>query len=115
MRNPIETKKDEIRKNFENIFESATKKIKDIISVCPNWEVDYVDLGYRSLILHLKLKGVEKYRSMEIRYKVDKDQQESFSTNVACCGSFCLIGKTTTLNTTQQLAIYLIIKTCFLF
>lgn len=86
MSNSIDTKKDEIRKNFDNMFESAKKKIKSIISVCPDWDVDDIDLGYRTLIVHLELKGSEKYRSVEIRYNVGKDLQESFSTNVACCG-----------------------------
>lgn len=93
MNNSVETKKAEVRKNIENMFESATKKIKDIISVCPDWEVEGIDLGYKSLIVHLNLKGVERDRSMEIRYqaKVGNFQEESFNTNVACCGSFDLI------------------------
>lgn len=94
MNNSVDTKKEEVRKNIENMFESATKKIKDIISVCPDWEVEGIDLGYKSLIVHLNLKGVEKDRSMEIRYqaKVGRIHEESFSTNVACCGSFDLLG-----------------------
>ena len=93
MNNSVETKKAEVRKNIENMFESATKKIKDIISVCPDWEVEGIDLGYKSLIVHLNLKGVERDRSMEIRYqaKVGNFQEESFNTNVACCGSFDLL------------------------
>lgn len=93
MNNSVETKKAEVRKNIENMFESATKKIKDIISVCPDWEVEGIDLGYKSLTVHLSLKGVEKDRSMEIRYqaKVGNIQEESFNTNVACCGSFDLL------------------------
>lgn len=93
MKNSVETKKAEVRKNIENMFESATKKIKDIISVCPDWEVEGIDLGYKSLTVHLSLKGVEKDRSMEIRYqaKVGNIQEESFNTNVACCGSFDLL------------------------
>ena len=39
----------------------------------------------------MELKGAEKYRSMEIRYNVGKDLQESLSTNVACCGRFDLM------------------------
>ena len=93
MNNSIETKKEEVRKNIKNAFESATKKIRDIISVCPDWEVEGIDLGYKSLTVHLSLKGVEKDRSMEIRYqaKVGNIQEESFNTNVACCGSFDLL------------------------
>ena len=93
MKNSVETKKAEVRKNIENMFESATKKIKDIISVCPDWEVEGIDLGYKSLTVHLSLKGVEKDRSMEIRYqaKAGNIQEESFNTNVACCGSFDLL------------------------
>ena len=94
MNNSVETKKAEIRKNIENMFESATKKIKDIISVCPDWEVEGIDLGYKSLIVHLNLKGVERDRNLVIRYqaKVGNFQEESFNTNVACCGSFDLLG-----------------------
>lgn len=93
MNNSVETKKAEVRKNIENMFESATKKIKDIISVCPDWEVEGIDLGYKSLIVHLNLKGVERDRDLVIRYqaKVGNIQEESFNTNVACCGSFDLL------------------------
>ena len=93
MKNSVETKKAEVRKNIENMFESATKKIKDIISVCPDWEVEGIDLGYKSLIVHLNLKGVERDRDLVIRYqaKVGNLQEESFNTNVACCGEFDLI------------------------
>ena len=89
----VETKKEEVRKNIENAFESATKKIKDIISVCPDWEVEGIDLGYKSLIVHLNLKGVERDRDLVIRYqaKVGNFQEESFNTNVASCGEFDLI------------------------
>ena len=93
MKNSVETKKAEVRKNIENMFESATKKIKDIISVCPDWEVEGIDLGYKSLIVHLNLKGVGRDRDLVIRYqaKVGNIQEESFNTNVACCGSFDLL------------------------
>lgn len=93
MNNSVETKKAEVRKNIENMFESATKKIKDIISVCPDWEVECIDLGYKSLIVHLNLKGVERDRDLVIRYqaKVGNIHEESFNTNVACCGSFDLL------------------------
>ena len=93
MNNSVETKKAEVRKNIENMFESATKKIKDIISVCPDWEVAGIDLGYKSLIVHLNLKGVERDRDLVIRYqaKVGNFQEESFNTNVASLGSFDLL------------------------
>ena len=93
MNNSVETKKAEVRKNIENMFESATKKIKDIISICPDWEVEGIDLGYKSLIVHLNLKGVERDRDLVIRYqaKVGNFQEESFNTNVASCGSFDLL------------------------
>ncbi len=93
MNNSVETKKAEVRKNIENMFESATKKIKDIISVCPDWEVEGIALGYKSLIVHLNLKGVERDRDLVIRYqaKVGNFQEESFNTNVASCGEFDLI------------------------
>ena len=93
MNNSVETKKAEVRKNIENMFESATNKIKDIISVCPDWEVEGLDLGYKSLIAHLNLKGAGRDRNMVIRYqaKVGNFQEESFNTNVACCGSFDLV------------------------
>lgn len=95
MNNSVETKKEDVRKNIKNAFESATKKIKDIISVCPDWEVEGIDLGYKSLNVHLNLKGVERERDMVIRYqaKVGNFQEESFNTNVACCGSFDLLGE----------------------
>ena len=93
MNNSVETKKAEVRKNIENMFESATKKIKDIISVCPDWEVEGIDLGYKSLIVLLNLKGVERDRSLVIRYqaKAGNFQEESFDTNVASCGEFDLL------------------------
>lgn len=93
MSTSVETKKEEVRKNIKNAFESATKKIKDIISVCPDWEVEGIDLGYKSLIVHLNLKGVERDRDLVIRYqaKVGNFQEESFNTNVASCGEFDLI------------------------
>ena len=93
MNNSVETKKAEVRKNIENMFESATKKIKDIISVCPDWEVEGIDLGYKSLIVHLNLKGVGRDRDLVIRYqaKVGNFQEESFNTNVSCFGSFDLL------------------------
>lgn len=93
MNNSVETKKAEVRKNIENVFESATKKIQNIISVCPEWLVEDVSSGYKSLIVHLNLKGVGRDRDMVIRYqaKVGNFQEESFNTNVACCGSFDLL------------------------
>lgn len=93
MNNSVETKKAEVRKNIEYMFDSATKKVKNIISVCPDWEVEGIDLGYKSLIVHLNLKGVERDRDLVIRYqaKVGNIQEESFNTNVACCGSFELL------------------------
>ena len=93
MKNSVETKKAEVRKNIEYMFDSATKKVKNIISVCPDWEVEGIDLGYKSLIVHLNLKGVERDRDLVIRYqaKVGNIQEESFDTNVACCGSFDLL------------------------
>ena len=93
MNNSVETKKAEVRKNIKNTLDSAKKKIKDIISVCPDWEVEYIDLGYKSLNVCLKLKGVERNRNLVIRYQ-KKDgnfQEESFNTNVASCGEFDLI------------------------
>ena len=93
MNNSVETKKAEVRKNIKNTLESATKKIKDIISVCTDWEVEYIDLGFKSLNVRLNLKGVERYRSLVIRYQ-KKDgnfQEKSFNTNVASCGEFDLI------------------------
>lgn len=93
MSTSAETKKEEVRKNIKNAFESATKKINEIISVCPDWQVDDIDLGYKSLIVHLNLKGVERDRDLMIRYqaKVGNFQEESFNTNVASCGEFDLI------------------------
>ncbi|MEH2826974.1 hypothetical protein [Segatella copri] len=93
MNNSVETKKEEVRKNIKNAFESATKKIRDIISVCPDWEVEGIDVGYKSLIAHLNLKGVGR-DMMVIRYqaKVGNFQEESFNTNVASFGSFDLLG-----------------------
>lgn len=93
MNNSVETKKAEVRKNIENMFDSATKNVKNIISVCPDWEVEGIDFGYKSLTVHLNLKGVERDRDLVIRYqaKVGNIQEESFNTNVACCGSFDLL------------------------
>ena len=93
MNNSVETKKAEVRKNIENMFDSATKNVKNIISVCSDWEVEGIDLGYKSLTVHLNLKGVERDRDLVIRYqaKVGNIQEESFNTNVACCGSFDLL------------------------
>nr|DAE77219.1 MAG TPA: hypothetical protein [Caudoviricetes sp.]DAX12372.1 MAG TPA: hypothetical protein [Caudoviricetes sp.] len=93
MNNSVETKKAEVRKNIEYMFDSATKKVKNIISVCPDWEVEGIDLGYKSLVVHLNLKGVERDRDLVIRYqaKVGNIQEESFNTNIACCGSFDLL------------------------
>ena len=89
MNNSVEKKKEEVRKNIKNSFESATKKIRDIISV---WEVEGIDVGYKSLTAHLKLKGVGR-DMMVIRYqaKVGNFQEESFNTNVASFGSFDLL------------------------
>lgn len=93
MNTSVETKKAEVRKNIKNTLDSAKIKIKDIISVCPDWEVEGIDLGYKSLIVLLNLKGVERDRDMVIRYqaKVGNFQEESFNTNVASCGSFDLL------------------------
>ena len=93
MNNSVETKKAEVRKNVKNTLESAKIKIINVISVCHDWEVEYVDLGFNSLNVRLNLKGVERDRSLEIRYQ-KKDgnfQEESFNTNVASCGSFDLL------------------------
>ena len=93
MNNSVETKKAEVRKNIKNTLESAKIKIINVISVCPDWEVEGVSLGYKSLIVLLNLKGVERDRSLVIRYqaKAGNFQEESFDTNVASCGEFDLI------------------------
>lgn len=93
MNNSVETKKAEVKKNVKNTLESAKIKIINVISVCHDWEVEYVDLGFNSLNVRLNLKGVERDRSLEIRYQ-KKDgnfQEESFNTNVASCGEFDLL------------------------
>lgn len=93
MNNSVETKKEEVRKNIENMFESAKLKIKDLMSVCPDWWVESVSLGYKSLKVSLKLKWVAKDMRMEIRYqaKVGRIHEESFETNIATCGNFALL------------------------
>ncbi len=92
MNTSVETKKNEVRNNIENMFESATEKFKDIIAVCPDWEVEDVDVSYASILLYLKLKGVESSRQIEVRYQAKgRWQDESFETNVAACGSFDLL------------------------
>ena len=93
MNNSVETKKAEVRKNIKNTLESAKIKIINVISVCPDWEVEGVSLGYKSLIVLLNLKGVERDRSLVIRYqaKAGNFQEESFDTNVASCGEFDLL------------------------
>ena len=93
MNNSVETKKAEVRKNIKNTLESAKIKIINVISVCPDWEVESVSLGYKSLIVLLNLKGVERDRSLVIRYqaKAGNFQEESFDTNVASCGEFDLL------------------------
>lgn len=93
MNNSVETKKAEVKKNVKNTLELAKIKIINVISVCHDWEVKYIDLGFNSLNVRLNLKGVERDRSLEIRYqkKYGNFQEESFNTNVASCGSFDLI------------------------
>ena len=93
MNNSVETKKAEVRKNIKNTLESAKIKIINVISVCLDWEVEGVSLGYKSLIVLLNLKGVERDRSLVIRYqaKAGNFHEESFNTNVASCGEFDLI------------------------
>lgn len=89
----VDTKKEEVRKNIENMFESAKQKIKDQMSVCPDWWVESISLGYKSLKVSLKLKWVAKDMRMEIRYqsKVGNIHAESFETNIATCGNFDLL------------------------
>lgn len=93
MNNSVETKKAEVSKNIDNMFESATKKIKWLILIiCSDWYVEDVSFGYKSLTVRLNLKGVEKDRSMEIRYQAKFGlHEESFTTNVASCGSFDIL------------------------
>lgn len=94
MNNSVETKKAEVSKNIDNMFKSATKKIKWLILIiCSDWCVEDVSFGHKSLTVRLKLKGVEKGRRIEIRYqvKVGRLHKESFTTNVASCGSFDLL------------------------
>lgn len=93
MNNSVETKKAEVRKNIKNTLESAKIKIINVISVCPDWEVEYIDFGFKSLNVCLNLKGVERDRSLVIRYqaKAGNFQEESFDTNVASCGEFDLL------------------------
>lgn len=93
MNNSVKTKKAEVRKNMENVFESATKKIQNIISVCPEWLVEDVSSGYKSLKVYLKLKNVAKDMRMEIRYqaKVGRIHEESFETDIATYGNFALL------------------------
>ena len=88
----VETKKVELRNNIKNMLESATNKVKSIVSVCPDWEVTDVCPGYKSLIAYLELKEVQN-RRLEIRYqaKAGSWQDEAFETNVASCGSFDLL------------------------
>lgn len=93
MNNSVETKKEEVVKNIKNTLESAKIKIINVISVCPDWEVEHIDFGFKSLNVCLNLKGVERNRSLVIRYKKENGlfQEESFNTNVASFGEFDLI------------------------
>ena len=93
MNNSVKTKKAEVRKNIKNTLKSAKIKIINVISVCPDWEVECIDLGYKSLTVYLNLKGVEEKRDLAIRYqaKAGNFQEESFNTNVASCGIFDLL------------------------
>ena len=92
MNTNIETKKKDVFANIKKMLESATKKIKNIVAVCPDWEVADVYPGYKSLVVYLELKGVQN-RRMEIRYqaKLGNWQDEAFETNVSACGSFDLL------------------------
>lgn len=69
------------------------RRLRTSFQFASDWEVEGIDLGYKSLIVHLNLKGVERDRDLVIRYqaKVGNIQEESFNTNVACCGSFDLL------------------------
>ena len=93
MSTSVETKKEEALKNINNMFDSATNKIKSIISVCPDWQVDDIDLGYRSLTVRLRLKYVNIERKLDIRYGVKSGDphKETFTTNVECCGTLDLL------------------------
>lgn len=93
MNNSVETKKADVRRNIENVFGLATKKIKDIISVCPNWRVENVAIGYKGCRVDLDLMGIERYRELVIRYqaKIENFQEECFETDVPNCGSFALL------------------------
>lgn len=93
MNNSVETKKEEVRKNIKNTLESAKIKIINVISVCPDWEVEYIDFGFKSLNVCLNLKGVERKQKPgnSLPEKNGFFQEESFNTNVASCGEFDLI------------------------
>ena len=92
MNKSIEARKNEIQNDIQDILKSALFRIKKVIGVCPQWEVLDVSSGYNSMIVVLKLEGVETDRNIQIRYQAKtKRQDEFFETNVAACGSFDLL------------------------
>ena len=115
MNNSVETKKAEVRNNIKNTLESAKIKIINVISVCPDWEVEYIDFGFKSLNVCLNLKGVERNRSLVIRYqKKMASSRKSLSTPMwQAVENLTLLRRTTILSTTQRLATFSIIKICF--
>ena len=76
---------------FENLLAETGEIIKNVLSVCPSWELKYVDPGYKRLAIKLTLKGSVGYY-LDISYcKKSCFQGEGLFTNVSTCGGFNMI------------------------
>ena len=79
------------KKFFESLIAEAEKNIKYVLSVCPSWELKYVNPGYKRLTIKLTLKGSEGF-NLDITYrKKSCFQDEGLFTNVCARGDFNMI------------------------
>lgn len=85
----IETRKEELKNEMNNQFESFKKDAENLMAACPEWKVADTECSAQRATIYLILASNE-HRAIEIRFckGCGQWQEEEFSTNIAAMGSF---------------------------
>lgn len=92
MNTSVETRKEELKNEMDNLFWSFEKDAENLMTVCPEWKAAYTGCSASSATIRLSLASNERY-TIEIRFckECGQWQKEEFSTNVAATGSFDML------------------------
>ena len=89
MKTTVESRKEELKNEMNNLFESFKKDTEILMVACPEWKVVDTGCGALSATIYLTLASNER-SAIEIRYckECGRWQKEELSTNIAAMGSF---------------------------